>query len=193
MWLDSKLFVRERFSDAIRRASISLRLKRTSSTLASQCPTMRPINPQATFPGLVRAADLIGQLADINYLRKQPALFNEFRETGASEKLGYKSVADLRDSYPDFFWQTLRPYIGEALRHLRLTQEGKQWVARSLCQRLLDGASSATGQGTKSLRDRDAVAFVSGAAHPLTWALRALQPVRSANVPAPAALVLGPL
>ena len=24
------------------------------------------------FPGLVRAADLIGQLADINYLRKQP-------------------------------------------------------------------------------------------------------------------------
>ena len=26
------------------------------------------------FPGLVRAADLIGQLADINYLRKQAAL-----------------------------------------------------------------------------------------------------------------------
>ena len=40
------------------------------------------------FPGLVRAADLIGQLADINYLRKQPALFNEFRETGMSDKLG---------------------------------------------------------------------------------------------------------
>jgi hypothetical protein len=81
------------------------------------------------FPGLVRAADLIGQLADINYLRKQPALFNEFRETGASEKLGYKSVADLRDNYPDFFWQKVRPYIGDALRYLRITQEGKQWLA----------------------------------------------------------------
>jgi hypothetical protein len=74
-------------------------------------------------PGLVRAADLIGQLADINYLRKQPALFNEFQETGTSEKLGYKSVADLRDNYPDFFWQKVRPYIGDAL------QEGQQWVA----------------------------------------------------------------
>jgi hypothetical protein len=33
------------------------------------------------FPGLLRAADLIGQLADINYLLKTAALFNEFRET----------------------------------------------------------------------------------------------------------------
>jgi hypothetical protein len=41
----------------------------------------------------------------------------------------YKSVADLRDSYPDFFWKTVRPYIGEALHYLRITQEGKQWVA----------------------------------------------------------------
>ena len=38
------------------------------------------------FPGLVRAADLIGQLADINYLRKQTALFEEFRETGSERK-----------------------------------------------------------------------------------------------------------
>jgi hypothetical protein len=72
---------------------------------------------------------LIGQLADINYLRKQPALFNEFRETGTSEKLGYKSVADLRDNYPEFFWQKVRPYIGDALHYLQITQEGKQWVA----------------------------------------------------------------
>jgi hypothetical protein len=80
-------------------------------------------------PGLVRAADLIGQLADINYLRKQSSLFNEFRETGTSEKLGYRSVADLRKNYPDFFWQKVRPYIGNALRYLRITQEGQQWVA----------------------------------------------------------------
>ena len=70
------------------------------------------------FPGLVRAADLIGQLADINYLRKQRALFEEFRETGMSNKLGYNSVADLRANYPDLFWKTVRPYIGDALRYL---------------------------------------------------------------------------
>jgi hypothetical protein len=77
----------------------------------------------------VRAADLIGQLADINYLRKQAALFNEFRETGTTQKLNYNSVADLQANYPDFFWQTVRPYIGDALRYLRVTQEGQQWIA----------------------------------------------------------------
>jgi hypothetical protein len=69
----------------------------------------------------VRAADLIGQLADINYLRKQTALYDEFRETGTSDTLGYSSVADLRANYPDFFWKTVRPYIGDALRFLRVT------------------------------------------------------------------------
>ncbi len=77
----------------------------------------------------MRAADLIGQLADINYLRKQTALFNEFREIGMSNKLGYNGVADLRTNYPDFFWKTVRPYIGDALRYLRVTQEGQQWIA----------------------------------------------------------------
>ena len=29
----------------------------------------------------------------------------------------------------DFFWKTVRPYIGDALRYLRVTQEGQQWIA----------------------------------------------------------------
>jgi hypothetical protein len=61
--------------------------------------------------------------------RQQAALFNEFRETGMSNKLKYNSVADLRANYPDFFWKTVRPYIGDALRYLRVTQEGQQWIA----------------------------------------------------------------
>jgi hypothetical protein len=81
------------------------------------------------FPGLVRAADLIGQLADINYLRKQAALFTEFRETGMNVKLKYDNVTDLRANYPDFFWKSVRPYMGDALRYLRVTQEGQQWIA----------------------------------------------------------------
>ena len=50
----------------------------------------------ADYPGLVRAADLIGQLADVNYLRKIPALFAEFNEIGTNKKLGYRNPADLR-------------------------------------------------------------------------------------------------
>jgi hypothetical protein len=46
---------------------------------------------------------LIGQLADINYLYKTTALFSEFRETGISNKLKYNSAADLRAKYPSFF------------------------------------------------------------------------------------------
>jgi len=39
------------------------------------------------------------------------------------------SAADLRANYPQFFWKAVNPYIGEALRYLRVTQEGQQWVA----------------------------------------------------------------
>ena len=45
------------------------------------------------------------------------------------EKLKYNSPADLRANYPQFFWQVVRPYIKDALRYLRVTQEGKQWIA----------------------------------------------------------------
>ena len=47
-------------------------------------------------PGLVRAADLIGQLADVNYLRKIPPLFAEFNEIGTNKKLGYRNPANQR-------------------------------------------------------------------------------------------------
>src|SRR6201994_1832494 len=40
---------------------------------------------------LLRAADLIGQLGDPNYMRKANALFYEFDEIGLNEKLGYKT------------------------------------------------------------------------------------------------------
>ncbi|NJM91550.1 MAG: metal-dependent phosphohydrolase [Rhodospirillaceae bacterium] len=83
----------------------------------------------ADEPGLVRAADLIGQLADPNYLRKQNALYYEFLETGTNNRLGIASPADIEDRYPSFFWQVVEPYSRDALAYLRLTQEGKQWIA----------------------------------------------------------------
>jgi hypothetical protein len=83
----------------------------------------------ADYAGLVRAADLIGQLADPHYLRKLPALFYEFVETGTAVRLGYTTPDDLREGYPTFFWNVAAPYIQDGLRHLRVTEAGKQWVA----------------------------------------------------------------
>jgi hypothetical protein len=82
-----------------------------------------------TEAGLVRAADLIGQLGDPLYLRKLNALYHEFAETGVNEKLGYTSPADLVDHYPQFYWSKVERYIGDALRYLEMTMEGKQWIA----------------------------------------------------------------
>lgn len=79
--------------------------------------------------GLVRAADFVGQLGDPDYFRKTPALFYEFQELGLNEKFGYKSPHDMRKSYASFYWEQFNPYLKDALVYLRLTEDGKQWVA----------------------------------------------------------------
>jgi hypothetical protein len=81
-------------------------------------------------PGLVRAADLIGQLGDPDHPRKINALFHEFVETGTAKRLGYASPADLADHYPKFFWGTVERHIGPALANLERTVEGRQWIAQ---------------------------------------------------------------
>ena len=48
---------------------------------------------------------------------------------GMAERCGYTSPADMVDKYPAFFWKAVEPYIGDALRYLELTSEGKQWIA----------------------------------------------------------------
>ena len=80
--------------------------------------------------GLVRAADLAGQLADPAYPRKLAALFHELVETGAAERLGYRDPADVAEQYPRFFWSRVEPYVGPALAHLGRTEAGRAWVAQ---------------------------------------------------------------
>jgi hypothetical protein len=120
-------FIRERFGghallDAER---IATYIERT------RFPVPSDADHQSTgdYAGLVRAADLIGQLADPHYLRKLPALFAEFAETGMAVRLGYATPADLRQGYATFYWQGVVRYIQDGIRHLRVTQEGKQWLA----------------------------------------------------------------
>lgn len=82
-----------------------------------------------TEAALVRAGDLIGQLGDPLYLRKLNALYYEFVEIGLHKKLGYESPADVADRYPGFYWSKIERYIGDGLRYLEMTMEGKQWTA----------------------------------------------------------------
>ena len=129
----SKLFVRERFGKGMLMGMVA---EIDAEVIASYIEITRFPVPDDDwykdtkgYPGLVRAADFVGQLGDPNRPRKSPALFFEFEEIGANEELGYKRPGDLHDSYAKFYWDVVSPYIQEALRYLRVTQEGKQWIA----------------------------------------------------------------
>ena len=129
----SKLFVRERFGKGMLMGMVA---EIDAEVIASYIEITRFPVPDDDwykdtkgYPGLVRAADFIGQLGDPNRPRKSPALFFEFEEIGKNEELGYKRPGDLHDSYAKFYWDVVSPYIQEALRYLRVTQEGKQWIA----------------------------------------------------------------
>ena len=78
---------------------------------------------------LLRAADLIGQLGDPNYMRKSNALFYEFEETGLNKTLGYHTPADVVYKYPQFYWSNVAPQIQLAVRYLNVTSSGRQWIA----------------------------------------------------------------
>lgn len=127
-----KRFIQERFGhhNIINANVIAANIERT------RFPVPNDTDHQGTadYPGLVRAADLIGQLANPNHLRKLPALFQEFEETGINAKLGYVCPEDLRDDYPCFYWNVAFRYIKDGLRHLQVTQDGKQWIANLYAQ-----------------------------------------------------------
>lgn len=122
-----KLFIDERFgNNRIIDADI---LKRNVELTRFPVPKEEDHQDTRHFPGLVRAADLIGQLSDPRYLKKIGALFYEFEETGQNKYLNYRHPDDLKRNYPKFYWNVVHPYIQDGLRYLSLTQEGKQIIA----------------------------------------------------------------
>ncbi|MBR0782339.1 metal-dependent phosphohydrolase [Bradyrhizobium iriomotense] len=78
---------------------------------------------------ILRAADFIGQLGDPNYLRKANALYYEFEEVGMNRQLGYDSPADIVNRYPQFYWNSVAPYIQTEIGYLNKTEIGRQWIA----------------------------------------------------------------
>ena len=82
-----------------------------------------------SLPGLVRAADLIGQMADPQYMEKLSRLFAEFTETGEANRLGFDNPKQLRAGFPAFFYNNVHPYIDAGVEYLKRTQAGHQWIA----------------------------------------------------------------
>lgn len=82
-----------------------------------------------SYPGLCRAANLLGQLSDPHYLQKLPQLFQEFEEAGMNDILGYGSVEDLKNNYPYFFWRVVYPYVKDSMRFLAATPVGRRAIA----------------------------------------------------------------
>jgi len=122
-----KLVIDERFGG--HRLIDADQIKRNIELTRFPIPEAETYQDRNNFSGLSRAADLIGQLSDPNYLLKISALFYEFEEVGTNKVLGYKSPGDLRRSYAKFYWNGVYPYIPAALNYLKLTQSGKQIIA----------------------------------------------------------------
>src|SRR3954447_600863 len=123
----SKMAVMERFAD--HPVIDAERIARAIESTRFPVPADEDPRETKTEAGLVRAADLIGQLADPFYTRKLNALFHEFDEIGCARQFGYQSAADIADNYPRFFWSKVEPFVGDAIAYLRLTAEGRQWIA----------------------------------------------------------------
>ncbi len=123
----AKLFIRERFGShsLIDAETICRNIELTRFPVPKSSDRANTLD----YPGLVRAADLIGQLSDPRYLKKICALFYEFEETGVNKMLNYRYPSDLRRDYPKFYWTSVYPYIKDALYYLSLTQQGQEIVA----------------------------------------------------------------
>lgn len=82
------------------------------------------------FSGLVRGADLIGQLSDERYLHKLSAVFFELEENGESLRQGYHEPGDLLRGYPEFYARQVAPWVGPSLEYLAETPAGREVVTR---------------------------------------------------------------
>jgi hypothetical protein len=122
------IYVRERFHDS--ELIDEERIARAVAFTQFPVPQDPAFTATDTEPALVRAADLIGQMADPFYHRKVNSLYYEFVETGMAADLGFHSPMGLVERYPEFFWANVQPYIGPAICFLEQTIEGKQWVAQ---------------------------------------------------------------
>lgn len=122
-----KIFISERFKDhSLIKSDI---ICRNIELTRFPVPDTEDEQDTDSFPSLIRAADLIGQLSDPRYLYKTSSLYYEFAEIGVDKLIGYKTPGDLREKYPSFYWDATYKYIKNALYYLSLSQYGQQIIS----------------------------------------------------------------
>lgn len=122
----SKLFVQENFSHY---QVLDLEaIQRNIGFTQFPVPDAPAYQVTDHYPGLTRAADLIGQLSDPSYLQKTVALFYEFEELGKNQELGYRTPEDMKLGFPKFYRTQVYSYIQPALTYLQATPLGQQIV-----------------------------------------------------------------
>src|SRR5215212_8505744 len=125
----SKLYVIERL-DSVEEVDAARIARAIEYTRFPYGPPNNEIDDLNEEEGLLlRAADLIGQLGDPNYIRKSNALFHEFEEIGMNKTLGYVTPADIVYKFPQFYFTNVAPQIQVAIRYLNVTSRGRQWIA----------------------------------------------------------------
>jgi hypothetical protein len=124
----SKLFVVERL-DGVEGLDAARIARAIEYTRFPYAPSQEEDDLREEEGLLLRAADLIGQLGDPNYMRKANALFYEFEETGMNKALGYDTPADIIYKYPQFYWTHVAPQVQLAIGYLNVTSSGRQWIS----------------------------------------------------------------
>jgi hypothetical protein len=122
----SQIFVRHHFRD---HAVLSWEALAANIQYSRFPPPLDSDHEVASYPGLLRAAHLIGTVADPNFVLKINRLFLEAHESGIADQLGYANAPDFIARYPVFFWRVLHPLIGEATDLLGYTGAGRVWLA----------------------------------------------------------------
>src|SRR5262249_31907768 len=123
----SKLYIMERIQGTGHLDAARIARAVEGSRFPSSMPAeVERIDEEAA---LLRAADLIGQLGDPHNIRKTNALYHDFKEAALTRQLGYESPADIIHKYPQFYWNSVAPYIQSAIRYLNVTANGRQWIA----------------------------------------------------------------
>jgi hypothetical protein len=121
-------FVREHFKNS-RTIDVRRVVHNIENTRFPPPPEVRDTpRSRLSWPDMVRAADLIGQLADPNYLRKLPALYEEFLECGTAEVMGLKNYHGLLEQFPNFIGNMIRPLVGEGFDALAAAPNGQRWI-----------------------------------------------------------------
>src|SRR5262249_30631747 len=108
----SKLYIMERIQGIAELDAVRIARAVEGSRFPSSMPGA--VDRTAEGAGRLRPPALTGQLGDPHYTRKPTALYHEFEEAALTRQLGYDSPADIVHKYPQFYWNSVAPYVQSA-------------------------------------------------------------------------------